>query len=105
MNFPQMQEIAIEDLTRYKEFSVSVNKDDRQRAAVTKAALHMLPEREQDILKQFFIERDKRYAGHRARLQAKYDLCLSDLYRLKNQAITNYCISALALKMSAGRTE
>ncbi|MEG1777736.1 MAG: hypothetical protein RR209_02055 [Angelakisella sp.] len=102
MNFQKMQEVAIKDLEGYRQLLESSNNADIQRAMMISRAVHMLPEREQDILNQFFIERETRYAGHRARLTAKYGLCLSDLYRLKSQALTNYCISLLAIK-SAGK--
>lgn len=98
MNFQKMQEVAIKDLEDYSQLKQSGSSADTQRAAMISRALHTLPEREQDILNQFFVERETRYAGHRARLTAKYGLCLSDLYRLKNQALTNYAVSLLMLK-------
>jgi DNA-directed RNA polymerase specialized sigma subunit len=101
VNFQKMQEAAIKDLEDYNRLAASEDSTDRQRAAVISRALHMLPEREQDMLSQFFIDRERRYAGHRARLTAKYGLCISDLYRLKNQALTNYSVSLLALRAAA----
>ena len=101
MNFERMKEIAVEDLTQYRKLQQG-DEADRQRATLIGAALHTLPEREQEVLRQFFIDRETRYAGHRARLQAMFGLCISDLYRLKNDAITNYCLAVLVIRASSG---
>ena len=65
MNFERMKEIAVEDLTQYRKLQQG-DEADRQRATLIGAALHTLPEREQEVLRQFFIDRETRYAGHRA---------------------------------------
>lgn len=102
MNFERIKEMAVDDLTQYRQLARSESGVDRSRAAAIGAVLHTLPEREQEVLRQFFIDRETRYAGHRARLQAMFDLSISELYRLKNQAITDYCLGLLAFKAAGG---
>ena len=100
MDFEKMREAAIAELEGFRVLEESTDAAERQRAAFIAAALNTLPQQEQEILRQFFIDRRCRYAGHRAKLQAMYGLSLSELYRQKNEAITNYCMAALA---SGGR--
>ena len=103
MGFEKMKDTAAEDLKQLRKLERSSDQKERQKAAVVNAALQMLPEREREVLREFFIDREKRYAGHRARLMAKYGLCVSDLYRLKNEALTNYCMSIMAIKAAGSR--
>lgn len=98
MNFEQMKDTAAGDLKQYRKLKESSDQKERQKAAVIGAALNMLSDREKEVLREFFIDREQRYAGHRARLTAKYGLCLSDLYRLKNDALSNYCMCIMAIK-------
>ena len=102
MGFEKMKDKAAEDLKQFRKLEGSSDQIERQKAAVIEAALRMLSEREREVLREFFIDREKRYAGHRARLQAKYGLCLSDLYRLKNDALSNNCMSIMAIKAAGG---
>ena len=92
MGFEKMKDKAAEDLKQFRKLEGSSDQTE----------LRMLSEREREVLREFFIDREKRYAGHRARLQAKYGLCLSDLYRLKNDALSNYCMSIMAIKAAGG---
>ncbi len=103
MNFEKMKETAKEDLKQFRQLKASVDQAEQKKAAVIEAALHILSDREREVLREFFIEREKRYAGHRARLMAKYGLCLSDLYRLKNEALSNYCMCIMAIKAAGSR--
>lgn len=103
MGFEKMKDTAAEDLKQFRKLEGSSDQKERQKAAVIKAALQMLSEREREVLREFFIDREKRYAGHRARLMAKYGLCVSDLYRLKNDALSNYCMSIMAMKAAGSR--
>ena len=88
MGFEKMKDKAAEDLKQFRKLEGSSDQTERQK--------------EREVLREFFIDREKRYAGHRARLQAKYGLCLSDLYRLKNDALSNYCMSIMAIKAAGG---
>lgn len=103
MGFEKMKDMAVEDLKQLRKLERSSDQKERQKAAVVNAALQMLSEREREALREFFIDREKRYAGHRARLMAKYGLCVSDLYRLKNEALTNYCMCIMAIKAAGNR--
>lgn len=103
MGFEKMKDMAVEDLKQLRKLERSSDQKERQKAAVVKVALQMLSEREREALREFFIDREKRYAGHRARLMAKYGLCVSDLYRLKNEALTNYCMCIMAIKAAGNR--
>lgn len=103
MGFEKMKDAAVEDLRQLRKLERSSDQKERQKAAVIEAALQMLSEREREVLREFFIDREKRYAGHRARLMAKYGLCVSDLYRLKNEALANYCMSIMAIKAAGSR--
>lgn len=103
MGFEKMKDTAEEDLKQLRKLEGSSDQKERQKVVVIKAALQMLSEREREVLREFFIDREKRYAGHRARLMAKYGLCVSDLYRLKNEALTNYCMSIMAIKAAGSR--
>ena len=87
MDFEKMREAAIAELEGFRVLEESTDAAERQRAAFIAAALNTLPQQEQEILRQFFIDRRCRYAGHRAKLQAMYGLSLSELYRQKNEAI------------------
>ena len=102
MDFEKMREAAIAELEGFRALEESADAAERQRAAFI-AALNTLPQQEQEILRQFFIDRHCRYAGHRAKLQAMYGLSLSELYRQKNGAITNYCMAALAIRAAMSR--
>ena len=99
MDFEKMREAAIAELEGFRALEESADAAERQIAA----ALNTLPQQEQEILRQFFIDRHCRYAGHRAKLQAMYGLSLSELYRQKNGAITNYCMAALAIRAAMSR--
>ena len=103
MDFEKMREAAIAELEGFRALEESADAAERQRAAFIAAALNTLPQQEQEILRQFFIDRHCRYAGHRAKLQAMYGLSLSELYRQKNEAITNYCMAALAFRAAMSR--
>lgn len=103
MGFEKMKDKAAEDLKQFRKLEGSSDQAERQKAAVIEAALRMLSEREREVLREFFIDREKRYAGHRARLMAEYGLCLSDLYRLKNDALSNYCMCIMAIKAAGSR--
>lgn len=103
MNFEKMKDTAAEDLKQLRKLKESNDQKERQKAEVIETALQMLSEREREVLREFFIDREKRYAGHRARLMAKYGLCLSDMYRLKNEALANYCMSIMAIKAAGSR--
>lgn len=94
---------AAEEVEGFRVLEESTDAAERQRAAFIAAALNTLPQQEQEILRQFFIDRRCRYAGHRAKLQAMYGLSLSELYRQKNEAITNYCMAALAIRAAMSR--
>lgn len=83
MDFEKMREAAIAELEGFRALEESADAAERQRAAFIAAALNTLPQQEQEILRQFFIDRHCRYAGHRAKLQAMYGLSLSELYRQK----------------------
>ena len=85
MGFEKMKDTAAEDLKQFRKLEGSSDQKERE------------------VLREFFIDREKRYAGHRARLMAKYGLCASDLYRLKNEALTNYCMSIMAIKAAGSR--
>ena len=98
MGFEKMKDTAAEDLKQLRRLQGSSDQKEQQKAAVIEKALQMLSEREREVWREFFIDREKRYAGHRARLMAKYGLCISDLYRLKNDALSNYCMSIMAMK-------
>lgn len=103
MDFEKMREAAIAELEGFRVLEESTDAAERQRAAFIAAALNTLPQQEQEILRQFFIDRRCRYAGHRAKLQAMYGLSMSELYRQKNEAITNYCMAALAIRAAMSR--
>ena len=103
MDFEKMREAAIAELEGFRVLEESTDAAERQRAAFIAAALNTLPQQEQEILRQFFIDRRCRYAGHRATLQAMYGVSLSELYRQKNEAITNYCMAALAIRAAMSR--
>lgn len=103
MDFEKMREAAITELEGFRVLEESTDAAERQRAAFIAAALNTLPQQEQEILRQFFIDRRCRNAGHRAKLQAMYGLSLSELYRQKNEAITNYCMAALAIRAAMSR--
>lgn len=105
MDFERMKDTAAEDLKQFRKLEASSDQKERQKAAVIETALQMLSEKEREVLREFFIDREKRYAGHRVRLQAKYGLCLSDLYRLKNDALSNYCMSIMAIKAAGSRRQ
>lgn len=74
MDFEKMREAAIAELEGFRVLEESTDAAERQRAAFIAAALNTLPQQEQEILRQFFIDRRCRYAGHRAKLQAMYGL-------------------------------
>lgn len=103
MNFEKMKDTAKEDLKQFRQLKASVDQAEQKKAAVIEAAIRMLSGREREVLREFFIDREKRYAGHRARLMAQYGLCLSDLYRLKNEALSNYCMCIMAIKAAGSR--
>lgn len=103
MGFEKMKDAAENDLKQFRKLKGSKDQGEQRKAAVIETALQMIPEREREVLREFFIDREKRYAGHRARLQAKYGLCLSDLYRLKNDALSDYCMGIMAIKASANK--
>lgn len=103
MDFEKMRENAIAELEGFRALTGSTAAEDQQRAAFIAAALNTLSQREQEILRQFFVDRKNRYAGHRAKLQAMFGLSLSELYRQKNEAVTNYCMAALAIRAAMNR--
>ena len=57
MGFEKMKDTAAEDLKQFRKLEGSSDQKERQKAAVIKAALQMLPEREREILREFFIDR------------------------------------------------
>ena len=67
MNFEKMKDTAAEDLKQLRKLKESNDQKERQKAAVIETALQMLSEREREVLREFFIDRQKRYAGHRPR--------------------------------------
>lgn len=102
MDFEKLRENAIAELEGFRALE-SGTAEEQQRAAFIAAALKMLSQQEQEILRQFFIDRKSRYAGHRTKLQAMFDLSLSELYRQKNEAITNYCMAALTIRAAMSK--
>lgn len=102
MDFEKLRENAIDELECFRALE-SGTAEERQRAAFIAAALNTLSQQEQEILRQFFIDRKSRYAGHRAKLQAMFGLSLSELYRQKNEAITNYCMAALTIRAAMSK--
>ena len=50
MGFEKMKDTAAEDLKQFRKLEGSGDQKERQKAAVIKAALQMLPEREREIL-------------------------------------------------------
>ena len=56
MGFEKMKDTAAEDLKQFRKLEGSSDQKERQKAAVIKAALQMLPEREREILREFFID-------------------------------------------------
>lgn len=102
MDFEKMRENAIAELESFRALEGGTA-EERQHAALISAALNTLSKQEQEILRQFFVDRKKRYAGHRAKLQSMFGLSLSELYRRKNEAITNYCMAVLAIRAAISR--
>ncbi len=62
MDFEKMREAAIAELEGFRVLEESTDAAERQRAAFIAAALNTLPQQEQEILRQFFIDRRCRYA-------------------------------------------
>lgn len=57
MDFEKMREAAIAELEGFRVLEESTDAAERQRAAFIAAALNTLPQQEQEILRQFFIDR------------------------------------------------
>lgn len=57
MGFEKMKDTAAEDLKQFRKLEGSSDQKERQKAAVIKAALQMLPEREREILREFCCDK------------------------------------------------
>ena len=100
MDYKQLHETAITELGQYRELAASGNVKDNQKAAVISATLLSLSERDRYILEQLFTYSTKRKKEeYVANVMVKYGLSKTELYRLREGALTNYCISMIIAVM------
>ena len=60
MDFSKLKEMAIYDLTQYRQLADSSSAEDRQRAALIKKTLAQLPEKEQAVLAMVLYQQKSR---------------------------------------------
>jgi DNA-directed RNA polymerase specialized sigma subunit len=100
MDYKRLHNIAITELKQYKELTRSERPEQKHQADMMCAVLNSISERERYILEQFFINGEEgKKNGHRDVAMAKYGLSRTELYRLKDAALTNYCFSMLIAVM------
>ena len=100
MDFSKLKEMAIYDLTQYRQLADSSSAEDRQRAALIKKKLAQLPEKEQAALEWFYINRNHGRAD-RIKLQAALNMENSVLYRFKDTALLHYYTALVCVLHSA----
>jgi hypothetical protein len=96
MDYKQLHITAIEELKQYRALETSADPKDQQKAVLIRAAMSGTSEREQFVLEQFYInDEEGRRNGHVDSILSKYEISRTELYRLRDSALTNYCFSML----------
>ncbi len=103
MDFKKLKETTAAELRQYNRLAASADPAERAKAAMMKKALAGLPARERDILEQMFISKTRYFDGTAARLQVKYGLEHSVLYRVRSDALLYYMVLSMAVKMAQGK--
>ena len=96
MDYKQLHTTAIAELKQYNDLAVSIDQKDRDKAAIIRAAILSTSEKEQFALEQFFINNEEgRRNGHTDKIMSKFGLSRTELYRLRDSALTNYCFAMI----------
>lgn len=103
MDFNMLKKSAANELTQYPRLAASSEPADQAKATAIRQAIGALPDRERDMLEQFFVNRKTRFDGHVARLCVKYKMDKGSVHRVKNEALLYYCVCMMAAKMAASK--
>lgn len=105
MDYKQIHIIAIEELKQYNDLAASTDAADIQKAAMIRAVMQDLQEKERFALEQFYINgEERRRNGHVDNILSKYGISRTELYRLRDSALTNYCF-AMMITILGGQKE
>lgn len=96
MDYKRLHETAIAELKQYNDLAASDSAADIQKAATIRAVMQDLQEKERFALEQFYIKGEEgRRNGHVDNILSKYGISKTELYRLRDSALTNYCFAMI----------